>query len=77
MSGEKERLIGRKEILPYFFDKWGITTWPGVLYCVRTNHIPMLKTPGGKPFLILAQIQEYEKKVLRKILGSLMYVFLM
>ncbi len=65
-----ERLVGRKAIQNFFSWRYGIETWIGCRNCILQNHIPLRRTFGGKPVIIIEEILRFEKKTLAKILLS-------
>jgi hypothetical protein len=52
-------LIGRKEILAFFEEKFGCTSWQTVRDWRRRLHCPVRSLPSGKPFVIEEEILKW------------------
>ena len=63
----EDRIIGRKDIVELFRKMYGITTWKGVKKNIRANHLPMRRTPSGRPMFITSELIEYDEEFLRHV----------
>ena len=61
----EDRIIGRKDIVELFNRRYGITTWKGVKKNIRANHLPMRRTPSGRPMFIISELIEYDEVFMR------------
>lgn len=60
-----ERIVGRKDIVELFRKMYGITTWKGARKNIRRNHLPMRRTPSGRPMFFAMELIEYDERFLQ------------
>jgi len=60
-----ERIIGRKDIVELFRKMYGITTWHGARKNIEKNHLPLRRTPSGRPMFVISELIEYDERFLR------------
>jgi len=57
-----DRIIGRKAIIGILEQMYGITSWYGVRYFIQGHHLPLRRTPAGKPMLLKHELIKYDSK---------------
>ena len=62
MKSDKDRLIGRKEIMPAIESLYGITSWLGAKYYIKKHNLPLHHTDSGKPMMYVQELIEFELK---------------
>ena len=60
-----DRIIGRKDIVEIFRRRYGITTWKGAKKNIRRNHLPLRRTPSGRPMFLVYELLEYDEAFLK------------
>lgn len=56
----KDRIIGRKPIVAIFKEMYDITTWPGAIKFIRSNNLPLRKTPSKRPMFYKHELLQYD-----------------
>ena len=67
MKYDKDRLIGRKEIMYAIESLYGITSWHGARYHIKKHSIPVHRTDSGKPMIYIQELIEFELKKGRRV----------
>ena len=62
-----QRIIGRKDIVELFHRRYGITTWHGARRNIAKNHLPLRRTPSGRPMFIISELIEYDEEFLKHV----------
>ena len=56
------RLVGRKAIVDVIGKLYDIHTWIGARKFIRRRHLPLRRTPSGKPMFYEHELIEYDKR---------------
>jgi hypothetical protein len=57
-----DRLVGRKEILPVIEKLYDIHTWQGAIKFIKTNNLPIRRTPSGRPMFLTHELIGYDHR---------------
>jgi len=50
---------GRKEIIEFFRERFGLTSWDAVRYWRKNYKLPIRYYPSGRPYLIISEAERF------------------
>lgn len=56
------RIIGQRAILSVIRKMYGHTSWPGALKFIRSHHLPLRRTPSGRPYFLVDELVKYDAR---------------